>query len=192
MRLFVACDFSPETLAKVSALAQELRASLSGLPVRWVSPSSYHLTLQFLGEIAAGKIKFIEPALHDIAAQHNRIPVEFDNLGCFPSLKQPQVIWLGLRPNPRLNRLAQDLREALGALGFTDDSRFKAHLTLGRLDKYAAEEHKARLRAQVEAGKDLKIGADEFSEIVLYRSVLKPGGPVYTALYHARLENMLN
>ena len=192
MRLFVACDFSPGTLTKVTAFAQDLRASLGGVPIRWVSAELYHLTLQFLGEVPENKLGAIETSLASVAKRHRKIPAELAGAGCFPSLKQPQVVWVGLRPNPALNRLTQDLRAALGTLGFADENRFKAHLTLGRLDKHSSEDQKARVSTQVEAVKDFVLGPDEFAEIVLYRSVLYPRGPVYTGLYRARLESMLN
>lgn len=192
LRLFIACDFSPQTIAKVALLAKDLRLALQDVPVRWVSSSNYHLTLQFLGEVPANKVKTIESALQAVAATHSSFAIELAGAGCFPSLRQPQVIWLGIRLNPQLNRLAYDLHRWLGALGFVDDSKFKAHLTLGRLDKYAAEDEKARLGTQVGAIKDVTIGQDVFSEIALYRSVLTPAGPVYTTLVRAKLQNMLN
>jgi len=183
MRLFVACDFSSETLDKVAAVARELRIALPGAPVRWVSSTNYHLTLQFLGELPLGKIEAIKAALRELASNHRAISLELAGAGCFPSLMQPQVIWLGIRPNPALIRLAEDIRRTLGSLGYKDESKFKAHLTLGRLDKFSTEEQKARVGAKVALIKESIIGADQFNEIILYRSILNPGGPVYTALF---------
>lgn len=182
MRLFVACDFSQDTLTKVGAISKELQEKLRGVPIRWVSPDLYHLTLQFLGEVPDVKIRHIAPRLAAVAENFPRIPVRLSGAGCFPSLRNAQTIWLGLDNNPKLRQLAEDLRGALLPLGFEDETRFKPHLTLGRLDRNASDEQKARVAQQVTAIKEFHAEPEYFRELILYQSVLTPSRPVYTAL----------
>ena len=192
MCLFIACDFSEETLARTSAIAKELRNKLRNEPIRWVSPELYHLTLQFLGDVPENKIKPIEAIIAAVSEQYPRLPVRLSGAGCFPSLRNAQTIWLGLDTNQQLNLLVADLRAGLKPLGFADDSTFKPHLTLGRLNRDASNEQKARVAAQILAIKAFQTELDYFNEIILYKSVLTPSGPIYTALSRFSLKSMLN
>ena len=191
-RLFIACDFSADTLALAAKRAKDLQALLTGVPIRWVSPELFHLTLKFLGEVPAAKQKEIEIIIASTAAAAAKIPVELAGAGCFPSSREPRVLWLGLRADEQLARLAQNLHRALQPLCFEDEKRFTPHLTIGRLDRVLTADQNARVRAALDQIKDCPPKSDLFKEIVLYRSVLTPRGPVYTPLYRASFQNVLN
>lgn len=86
-----------------------------------------HLTLAFLGEIAAERIAL----LHEVAAAI-RVPgftLKLDKLGCWR-----HIVWAGCEKTPpALTDLAGRLHESLRAAGFSlEDRPFAAHLTLLR------------------------------------------------------------
>ena len=57
MRLFVGLDLPPELHERLAGLA-------GGIPgARWVAPHTYHLTLRFIGDVAAPQAEEIDTAL---------------------------------------------------------------------------------------------------------------------------------
>ena len=55
--------------------------------------------------------------------------------GAFPTIRRPQVLWVGVEPTPALRCLKQDLEWALTDHGFDRETRaFHPHITLGRVD----------------------------------------------------------
>jgi 2'-5' RNA ligase len=56
-------------------------------------------------------------------------------LGGFPNLRRPRVIWVGIRNGVEsLTRLHQGIEPQLGQYGFPRDKRrFSPHLTIGRV-----------------------------------------------------------
>ena len=54
MRLFVALNFPKKERDRIYRSARVLREI--GLPVRWVDPENYHVTLKFLGNVAEDRI----------------------------------------------------------------------------------------------------------------------------------------
>ena len=53
MRLFVGIPLAQEVIDALERLVRSLRSEGDGL--RWASPESWHITLQFLGETSAEK-----------------------------------------------------------------------------------------------------------------------------------------
>ncbi|MBW2674304.1 MAG: RNA 2',3'-cyclic phosphodiesterase, partial [Deltaproteobacteria bacterium] len=97
--------------------------------------------------------------------------------------KKPRILWLGV--GGEIDRLAA-LQEAIESdlereCGFPGEKRpFKAHLTLGRArDRGGIISGTGDLLAM--AG-DLSAHRFEAGELVLFKSDLRPTGPVYTKL----------
>lgn len=187
LRLFIAIDFSSGTIRKISTLELELQERLSACPIRWVSPINLHLTLQFLGETNQGKIPVIIQALDSTAAVFDPFNVQLFSLGCFPSLKKPEVIWLGLNQEKALFNLAETLSAHLKPLGFSTNGKFLPHLTLGRVNKNAGESEQKLIGEVLKAHQDVEIGQDEVEQIILYKSTLTPRCPIYTPLHCSKL-----
>lgn len=126
MRLFVAIAL-PEPVQQQLA---QLRRELAG--ARWVRPEQLHLTLAFLGEVAEERLEQLTAALGSI--RYQPFALQFDRLGCFPNQRHPRVVWIGLQPNPELQRLAQAVQAAVTACGISLEERpFHPHITLARL-----------------------------------------------------------
>ncbi|HDQ35022.1 MAG TPA: RNA 2',3'-cyclic phosphodiesterase, partial [Chloroflexi bacterium] len=128
----------------------------------------------------------IETALAVVARNASPLVLQVQGLGCFPNLQRPRVVWVGLEE--RTGRLAlthQAVNEALAQVGFEPETRpFKPHLTLGRVQRGASRDVAAQLGQAVarRAERGLTLGEETVTDLVLFRSVLKPTGAEYSRL----------
>ena len=133
MRLFVALNLPKKERDRIYRASKVLREC--ELPVRWVDPEQFHVTLKFLGEVSEDRMGGITEALDHVATTSGALDLEVEGFGAFPTIRRPQVIWVGVEPSPALRCLKQDVEWALMACGFERETRaFHPHLTLGRAD----------------------------------------------------------
>ena len=178
MRLFVSIDL-PDRLARAVADAQSRLADAAGL--RFVDSEGAHLTLFFLGDVAADRLPDVEAALARAVAAADVGPFELrvGGYGVFPSLDHVSVVWAGVRAGhgvAETTRLNAAVTDELTALGFADDDHeFTPHVTLARMDDARGTD---RVRAVVR-GSDPDVGSFEVTELRLTESTLTPAGPEY-------------
>ena len=138
LRLFVAVPATPEVTSVAAGMVEALRGAGD---VRWVTPENLHLTLRFLGPTAPERL----PELFEILDKSNNYSsfvVSLHGVGAFPSVSRPRTVWIGIRDEGGLARLAAAIEAAVTGLGWTPEGRpYHAHLTIGRVrsDKGRAE-----------------------------------------------------
>ncbi len=131
MRLFVALNLLKKERMRIHRAAQALRER--ELPVRWTDPDDYHLSLKFLGQVRPTRRGPIEHVMEKVAAETPTFEVTIRGFGAFPTIRKPQVLWVGAEATPELRCLKQDLEWGLAAVGFERETRaFHPHVTLGR------------------------------------------------------------
>ena len=187
VRAFIAIELTPPTLDRLGDLQARLRQDLPPRLVRWVRPQGIHLTLKFLGEITASGVDAVSEAMADACVAHASFSLSVHGLGCFPSLRRPRVLWVGVEePTGVLAALQRDVERALVPLGFSPETwPFSPHLTLGRLKEGARGQIEAL--GQVVSQAKARVGEMPVTAVHLMRSDLLPGGAVYTSLSVARL-----
>jgi len=186
LRCFIAIETPVDIQDAISEAIWPLK-NLAQESIKWVLPENIHLTLKFLGNTPEGKIDSIEAALTRTTEGFSPIEGEIKGAGAFPSLRRPRVFWVGLECPPALLELKTRLERELAALGFTPDDRpFSPHLTVGRI-KRGTPLPTRRLAAAMEQLAATSFGTMDVREILLMKSGLRPGGPVYTRLFSARL-----
>src|SRR5690349_18446610 len=79
MRLFVAIALAPEVITALEQLTRSLRSADDGL--RWTSPETWHITLQFLGEISDESYTGLVQNLRQIKS--HPVPVRLRGTGFF-------------------------------------------------------------------------------------------------------------
>lgn len=137
MRLFVAVDVPQAEKHRILEAVAPLREA--ALPVRWVEPAAFHLTLKFLGEVPDATVPAVKAAVSDVARRHAPFPLELRGAGAFPGARRPSVWWIGVAPSASLHALRDDVEAAISPLGYPTESRpFSPHLTLGRTARDAA------------------------------------------------------
>ncbi len=167
----------------------KLRRLLRGNPVRWVRPQNIHLTLRFLGEVDPEGLESAREVMLQIVPAFGEFDLEARGFGCFPSFKRPRVLWVGVTdPSETLERLQASLERGLAGAGFSAEGRdFHPHLTLGRVRHGPSQAELRSLQSRLGSVEIGTIGEWKASEVVLFRSVLNPEGPLYTPLQKVAL-----
>jgi 2'-5' RNA ligase len=166
LRVFFALWPAEAARRAVAARARDVAASGRG---RAPPMENVHLTLAFVGEVAAERL----PALQAIGAQAaTAVPpftLRFDRVGAF---RDSGIAWLGTgTAEPALQALVDALAAGLAASGFPVERRpFRAHVTL------------ARRCARPPAAASVPALAWPVAGFTLTASELAPGGSRYRTL----------
>jgi RNA 2',3'-cyclic 3'-phosphodiesterase len=177
MRLFLAIPLPDALCAELGRRTAALRSELP--PATWVRPEAMHLTLHFFGEREPERATAIAAALAAPLAAHAETSLHLARAGAFPRAR-PRVVWIDLEGSSALEAMQRTVRETLAALDEPlDDRPFRAHLTLARCKARFRRPHQERLAA---AFANLAGISFPVREVVLYESVLDPGGARHRAL----------
>ncbi len=126
LRCFIALWPDPAARDQLDTLANRLQQNNAGS--RRVAREDLHLTLAFIGALAANRAHRVAAMLEAIAAPH--FAWILDRVGGFD---RAHVAWAGGTEDPRLAALAQAARVGLDALQVAYDHKpFVAHVTLLR------------------------------------------------------------
>lgn len=176
IRTFVCIEVPKPIWEGIDHLQQSLKTI--DAHVSWTKPSNIHLTVKFLGAVEATRIKRVASAVARAATGIGRFDIEVVGAGCFPSVRSPRVLWIGLSDVPdALNQLYSNLENELAREGFAREKRkFSPHLTIGRLrgPKNAAQLAEALI---TKGFNPVRFPA---SEAIVMRSDLNPTGSIYT------------
>ncbi len=178
MRLFVAVN-PGERFSKI--LATQLDAWRQQVRITWSRPQNWHLTLAFLGEWPESRLPALQKALIDEMAEHSAFVATPGQLGAFPSLKKPRVLFLHFESGNQLERLAAGIRRRVDDVwpeGPQDHKQFKAHLTVARI-KNPLPASRRKLLAEIKLAPWDPVSITDFR---LIKSKLGPMGPKYTDL----------
>jgi 2'-5' RNA ligase len=179
IRSFIAIEVPRELKSKLEGVQRELRQTEAD--VKWVRPEAIHLTLKFLGSIRQEDVEKISRAVAPVVTLWEPFEVGIRGMGCFPNLRNPRVVWVGIdRGKESLSSLHQKIEKKLAELSFPPEDRsFSPHLTLGRV---RSPRERAGLSQAIEKTRGVEIGIFRAREVILFRSELHPSGAVYTRL----------
>jgi len=149
--------------------------------IRWVKPLNMHLTITFLGDIDPSDIEVVGRVLSETAVRSPSFELTPRGVGVFPSIKRPRTIWTGLSGQTAVLRFVQkSVENALGLLGFAVGKHpFRGHLTLGRTRNRIDQK---KLAAALRDHQEFATQAFAVERLVMYKSELHPGGPIYSKL----------
>ena len=178
-RAFIAIDL-PASIRSSLADTQEILKSF-GFRVKWVRPQNIHLTLKFLGNIDSDLTDKIIAAMNLTAKDYTGVSLSAKEIGVFPNIRRPRVIWAGLSGQlETLKNLQQTLDGHLANLGFPKETRmFKGHLTLGRVKGKIASD---QMKTAIDRLKGFESESFEINEIILFKSELRPTGAEYSMI----------
>ena len=181
-RIFIAVDVEDELKRYLEDLIKEID-DLEIPNIRLVKPENIHITLKFLGEVKDDRVDDIIEALTGIDTRFNRGKSKIIDIGAFPNMKKPHVLWLGIDDGKeQFSKMAEFINNSLGIYGFTKNNRpFSPHLTLGRFKKPVLNLTDYIKKIKVP---DIEFGVNRIS---VYESKLYQSGPVYTVLKHFNL-----
>lgn len=178
IRTFIAIEIPEDIKKKIATLIDGLKERLPD--VSWVKPSTLHITLKFLGSVEKERIEPIERTLEKIGSETSPFELVIADVGGFPSLRAPRVLWIGVRHSPELSLLYERVEKGLEGHGFEPEHRpFKPHLTLCRIKK---EAQRAKLSRELERIKPAICESFVADGIILFKSELNPRGAIHTPL----------
>lgn len=175
IRAFVAVKMPDEISEELENFLAELRPLAK---LRWAKFGQFHITLKFLGELEPEVINIVKDSLLPLK-NFKPFEIELSYIGAFPNLNSPRVLWLaGDKGAKELATLSKKVNEILfeAAELPKDEKKFKAHLTLARLNNFFLPEELVRKLGTV------KNFSWQCSELFLMRSELTNKGPIYSEL----------
>jgi len=177
MRLFVALE-PPEVLKAelTQALGSLQKQSRGG--INWVKPQNLHLTLLFIGEVPDHQVQAVAQAAETRAKNFAAPALKARGLDLFPA-RDPRLLGLKLNEDePSLTKLNRLLLNDLRELQLDPDAKaLKLHITLGRIKNPQTPDFERSALSYPIAG-DIQ----RWDTLTLYRSTLKPDGPVYNSI----------
>ena len=185
IRTFIAVDLSEGIKNSVFEVQRELKKS--GADIKWVDPKNLHVTLKFLGETDEEKVIKIKFALDEIASLQKSFEINISELGAFPNMRSPRIIWIGIDKGAReLSRLALYIEEKLSSCGFEKEKKaFSSHITIGRARSTL---NQIALKEKMPAISIPDVDACLINRVTLYKSTLSSSGPTYEALHLTSLK----
>ena len=149
--------------------------------VKWVEPENLHVTLKFLDEVTEEQRQGVEAALARVAGSEAPFSLGLDQLGAFPSMSAPRVIWVGLgEGRDTARRIAEAIEREVAALSLLKEERpFAAHITLGRV---RSPRGRQALVHQLAGVRWESLPPWRVTSLALCRSELSSAGPHYTML----------
>ncbi|HUA92791.1 MAG TPA: RNA 2',3'-cyclic phosphodiesterase [Terracidiphilus sp.] len=171
MRLFIAVPLADSVVTELGRLTGRLRSRAAEL--RWPTPESWHVTLQFLGNASEEQYGCLIGRLAEVRGR--LVPVQLGEPGIF---ERAGVFYAGVELSPQLIALQQRVAAATAPCGFEPETRpFRPHITLARSKGRSG----GRELRGLMAGLPAKIRFSRFTaaEFLLYESHLSSAGATY-------------
>lgn len=161
------------------------RQELASAHINWVATQNLHLTLKFFGDTPNQQLGPISEALFMAAADFPPFSFTVEGCGTFGSVRQPNVIWLGIKNAGELIKLYHSINKHLAPLGFVPDKKlFTPHLTIGRIKSL---HDTLTLRSLESEYCEERFALVKTSSFYLMESFLRPQGPIYKVVEEFRL-----
>ncbi len=189
--VFLGCPPDPETVVALSAWQTRLQADLTtgpaALAVRWIRRPALHLTIHYLGTLAAPQIQSVQARVAAILADRAAISCCLGEPGVFPQASRPRGIWVELHDiQGQLRQLHADLYGALLHLKLARlSAHLRPHITIGRLSRSVPRSQQRVIAYSVQTAHSWRPGPSVqgvLDRVHLYESLQRPGGNAYHPL----------
>ena len=175
IRAFIAVSIPQEIRMQISDVAGEVLKTPEELKI--VKPDNYHLTLAFIGEVSQSVLEPLEKPFSLFCESFKQFHVQFGKVGTFPGV----IFIKTTKGEEKLIDLATAVRTILRNNSVPYDGKpFKGHLTLARVKNRNSKALGYLIEGA--ADKSFSIGY-QVREFIIYKSELKPSGPIYAKLW---------
>ncbi len=185
-RLFIAVPIQSEAKNKITnGIISDVK--IKQLPVKWTAYQNLHLTIQFLGDVDEKRIGDLKQIINRVKTPVRNEFLKFTGIDSFPGKTNPKIIYIGMDNSNYLRLIHRQISHDLLRNGFSPDRKpFKPHLTLGRV-RENGEVSPSDLAYLADLFRQLDITDSLLDRIILFESVLRPAGPVYSSIYEKKL-----
>jgi RNA 2',3'-cyclic 3'-phosphodiesterase len=189
VRSFIAVEVPLKTKQELSNLQEGLKQACGHCPARWVAPDAIHLTLKFMGDVPVPKLDLVKRSILQAVAGVDSFDLVLAGLGAFPSLENPNLVWVGLSGEvENLFNIQKRLEHLLAGQGFSPENRpFSPHLTLARVRGEATAADRKRLGQAIGSMACKTDNGIPVHQVSLIKSQLAQAGPIYTIIFSATL-----
>jgi 2'-5' RNA ligase len=106
-------------------------------PFRWTLPDQWHLTLAFAPDVPERSYDDLVDRLGRAARKRHPVESRITGGGAFPNVSRAKIVFAGVDTDAEeLRRMATGARAAVAKSGAeVDGQRFRAHLTLARVNR---------------------------------------------------------
>lgn len=181
IRLFIALEIPKEIRTLVLDSAQQELTGNNDL--RWEDENKIHVTLKFIGDVPKKMVNGISNSMQFIET-YSSMKCSLANFGFFPDEIEPKILWAGLKPDNSVFSLLNEINnELLKKFSIPVEwKKFKPHLTLLRL-RSSLEKHQIENIVRKELPQETFVA----NGVILYQSILQPGGSVYKEIKKYKL-----
>lgn len=192
IRSFIAIELPEEIRTELGQVQASLKTKEQTW-MKWVNPDSIHLTLKFLGDIAADKVKEILEAMTESVSDIPAFHLQIQDLGVFPGLKKIRVVWVGITGDlSSLRQIQNNIETNLSILGYPAEEReFTPHLTLGRVRFQIPSTEQQKFVTLLTSSKYKSAYEIKVGNINLMKSRLTSAGAIYTKIGSVPLKPVL-
>jgi len=189
IRAFIAIELPPELKKELTKVETQLKIN-SPPVIKWIEPGSIHITLKFLGETSDAILDDLILAMEESVVGVSPFKLDVRQLGAFPGVDRPQVIWVGVSGEmEKLKQLQKNLEKNTEQLGFKRESRtFSPHLTLGRVRDGARPDDIQRISKLLNETVFTALHNINVNQINLMKSVLTLTGAIHTFIGSTKLK----
>jgi 2'-5' RNA ligase len=183
-RIFIALkvEAGPALLGMISSL----KSGLLNDSIKWTSIDNIHITLTFLGDTQESLVNDINKMLAEKCRSYGKFSLTLKGCGLFRNFSDPRILWTGIEPSDRLNKLNESIMIGLKLLNIKmEDRPYNPHLTLGRI-KHLHD--KDLLKSLIDRFQNVELQTVPVSDVICYESILLHSGPIYKPLAKFALE----
>ena len=171
MRMFIAIPLSEQVTAELSALSMQLRSRDNSM--RWSAPESWHITLQFLGNISQDQYTCVVSRLSELHSPN--ISITLRSFGFF---ERAGIFYIDVQNTKPLLALQQSVTAATAVCGLTVENwPYHPHITLAR--SKGKQGIKALNQLKVRLPRSPRFTSFVAESFLLYESFTGPPGPRY-------------
>jgi len=169
-------------IRELSAISQRLRSGADGL--RWLTPESWHITLQFLGNCRREQY---ECAVAQLCGVHlPPVSIRLEALGVFD---RAGVVFAGVKVSPQLVLLQERVTAATGLCGFVAEARpYQPHITLARTKGKGPRQRLKEFQTKIR--REPEFNTFVAHEFLLYESFLGQDGSRYEVRQRFALDGL--
>ncbi len=189
IRAFIAIPLPASLQEQIYSETQPLRTQLGHEIIRWVPPENIHITLKFLGDTEKEKLEKLKRLLAKEIIETPSFEISVKDLGVFPNISRPSVVWIGVENSGKLSTLHQSVQAVASQIGSVPEKRqFSAHLTLGRVTRKGYNKQaRFQICKTLEESVKYNFGKVLVNSIHIFQSKLTPKGAKHSTIFEARL-----
>jgi 2'-5' RNA ligase len=180
MRTFLAADIESKVNDKIKDFIGRFRQM--DRSVKWGKAETNHITIYFFGEVEENNLRVLGEIVSHALERITPFEASAAGISAFPSMKGPRIFWIGIENRTHeLENIFKSIKADLPGKKIKvniESKDFTPHLTVGRVKGRCDPETIRRVSAVSEK----EFGSFVIDKIILYQSILRKEGPIYSPL----------